>query len=79
MSCVRSARHSLCASRFVSTECLVLLSKDVAKLVVGFLHRQPIGRFATADEVAGILIHIASDESKFTTGTFQIVDGGWSL
>ena len=46
---------------------------------IQFLARQPIGRFATADEVAGILIHLTSDESKFTTGTFQIVDGGWSL
>jgi 2-keto-3-deoxy-L-fuconate dehydrogenase len=46
---------------------------------IQFLARQPIGRFATADEVAGILIHLASDDSKFTTGTFQIVDGGWSL
>ena len=46
---------------------------------VEFLARQPIGRFATAEEVAGIIIHLASDESKFTTGTFQIVDGGWSL
>ena len=44
-----------------------------------FLARQPIGRFAEAHEVTGILIHLASDESKFTTGTFQIVDGGWSL
>jgi 2-keto-3-deoxy-L-fuconate dehydrogenase len=44
-----------------------------------FLARQPIGRFATAEEVTGILIHLASDDSKFTTGTFQIVDGGWSL
>ena len=42
---------------------------------IKFLARQPIGRFAAADEVAGILIHLASDESKFTTGTFQIVDG----
>lgn len=50
---------------------------EVAKKA--FLARQPIGRFATADEVAGILIHLASDESRFTTGTFQIVDGGWSL
>ena len=46
---------------------------------IEFLARQPIGRFATADEVTGILVHLASDESKFTTGTFQIVDGGWSL
>tara|TARA_Y100000741_G_scaffold361663_1_gene346052 strand:+ start:268 stop:1008 length:741 start_codon:yes stop_codon:yes gene_type:complete len=44
-----------------------------------FLARQPIGRFATSEEVTGILIHLASDDSKFTTGTFQVVDGGWSL
>ena len=44
-----------------------------------FLARQPIGRFASAEEVTGVIIHLASDESKFTTGTFQIVDGGWSL
>ena len=44
-----------------------------------FLARQPIGRFAESHEVTGVLIHLASDESKFTTGTFQVVDGGWSL
>ena len=52
---------------------------DYENAKVEFLARQPIGRFATSEEVTGILIHLASDESKFTTGTFQIVDGGWSL
>jgi 2-keto-3-deoxy-L-fuconate dehydrogenase len=52
---------------------------DYENAKIEFLARQPIGRFATSEEVAGILIHLASDESKFTTGTFQIVDGGWSL
>ena len=52
---------------------------DFEQAKLDFLARQPIGRFAHAEEVTGILIHLASDESKFTTGTFQIVDGGWSL
>tara|TARA_B110000967_G_C18844665_1_gene541312 strand:+ start:879 stop:1607 length:729 start_codon:yes stop_codon:yes gene_type:complete len=52
---------------------------DFENAKIEFLARQPIGRFATSKEVTGILIHLASDESKFTTGTFQIVDGGWSL
>ena len=52
---------------------------DLEKAKAEFLARQPIGRFATADEVTGIVIHLASDESRFTTGTFQIVDGGWAL
>jgi len=52
---------------------------DLEKAKAEFLARQPIGRFATPDEVTGIVIHLASDESRFTTGTFQIVDGGWAL
>jgi 2-keto-3-deoxy-L-fuconate dehydrogenase len=52
---------------------------DYENAKIEFLARQPIGRFASSEEVVGILIHLASDESKFTTGTFQIVDGGWSL
>jgi len=52
---------------------------DYENAKIEFMARQPIGRFATSEEVTGILIHLASDESKFTTGTFQIVDGGWSL
>ena len=52
---------------------------DYENAKIDFWARQPIGRFASAEEVTGILIHLASDDSKFTTGTFQIVDGGWSL
>ena len=54
-------------------------SGNYEKAKLDFLARQPIGRFAEAHEVTGVLIHLASDESKFTTGTFQVVDGGWSL
>ena len=54
-------------------------SGNFEKAKLDFLARQPIGRFAEAHEVTGVLIHLASDESKFTTGTFQVVDGGWSL
>ena len=52
---------------------------DYENAKIEFLARQPIGRFATSEEVTGILIHLASEDSQFTTGTFQIVDGGWSL
>lgn len=52
---------------------------DFDKAMADFLARQPIGRLAAAEEVMGIVIHLASDESRFTTGTFNIVDGGWAL
>jgi len=44
-----------------------------------FVSRQPMGRLGTADEIAALAVYLASDESGFTTGTSQIIDGGWSL
>jgi 2-keto-3-deoxy-L-fuconate dehydrogenase len=34
--------------------------------------------WALRNEVAALVIYLASDESTFTTGTAQIIDGGWS-
>lgn len=44
-----------------------------------FIARQPMGRLGTAEEVAMLAVYLASDESRFTTGTASLVDGGWSL
>ena len=43
-----------------------------------FLARQPMGRLAKAEEIAALVVYLASDESSFTTGHAHIVDGGWS-
>jgi 2-keto-3-deoxy-L-fuconate dehydrogenase len=44
-----------------------------------FLQRQPTGRFGSADEIASLAVYLASDESAFTTGTVNVIDGGWSV
>jgi len=44
-----------------------------------FVARQPIGRIGKPEEIAHLAVYLASDESAFTTGTSQIIDGGWSL
>ncbi|WP_208123158.1 SDR family oxidoreductase [Cysteiniphilum halobium] len=44
-----------------------------------FIARQPIGRIGKAEEIAALVVYLASDESSFTTGTVQIIDGGWSI
>ena len=49
--------------------------EDIRKL---FVARQPIGRVGKAEEIAALAVYLASDESGFTTGTNQIIDGGWS-
>lgn len=44
-----------------------------------FIARAPMGRMATAEEVADLVVYLASDESAFVTGQTHIIDGGWSL
>jgi len=44
-----------------------------------FLQRQPTGRFGTPEEVAALAVYLAGDESAFTTGTVNVLDGGWSV
>lgn len=43
-----------------------------------FIARQPMGRIASADEIAMLVVYLASDESSFTTGVPHVIDGGWS-
>lgn len=43
-----------------------------------FVARQPMGRVAKAEEIAHLVVYLASDESAFTTGHPHIIDGGWS-
>lgn len=43
-----------------------------------FVSRQPMGRLGRVSEIAALAVYLASDESAFTTGTAQVIDGGWS-
>lgn len=44
-----------------------------------FVARQPMGRLGTPEEVAAVAVHLASDESAFTSGIAYFVDGGFTL
>ncbi|MEL6101620.1 MAG: SDR family oxidoreductase [Pseudomonadota bacterium] len=43
-----------------------------------FVSRQPMGRVARAEEIAALVVYLASDESAFVTGQPHVIDGGWS-
>jgi 2-keto-3-deoxy-L-fuconate dehydrogenase len=44
-----------------------------------FVARQPMGRLGTVDDIMGILIFLASDESLFATGNAYSIDGGMTI
>lgn len=52
---------------------------DYERARAEFIARQPIGRVAQPEEIAALVVYLASDESAYTTGTAQVIDGGWSI
>ena len=53
-------------------------SQTIAQVEAAFVGRQPVGRLGRTSEIAALAVYLASDESAFTTGTTQVIDGGWS-
>ncbi|MBM3572135.1 MAG: SDR family oxidoreductase [Alphaproteobacteria bacterium] len=52
---------------------------DPKKALAAFIARQPLGRMGTAEEIAAVAVHLASDESAYTTGAAIVADGGFTL
>ncbi|MDG1208702.1 MAG: SDR family oxidoreductase [Paracoccaceae bacterium] len=51
---------------------------DYEAALKAFIARQPLGRIATAEEIALLVIYLASEESAFTTSQAHVIDGGWT-
>ena len=51
---------------------------DYDAAMEAFVARQPMGRIGKAEEIAELVVYLASEESAFTTGQAHVIDGGWS-
>ncbi len=51
---------------------------DADKARSDFVARQPMGRLGDPAEIAELALYLASDLSSYTTGTANVIDGGWS-
>jgi 2-keto-3-deoxy-L-fuconate dehydrogenase len=51
---------------------------DYDKARQEFIARQPMGRLGKPEEIAALVVYLASDAAAYTTGQLHIIDGGWT-
>lgn len=62
-----------------SLEDRIAAAADPEEARKAFIARQPMGRLGTAEEIAAMVVYLASDESAYTTGQVLAVDGGLTI
>ncbi|MGW4464286.1 3-oxoacyl-ACP reductase FabG [Micromonospora sp. NPDC004704] len=72
----RNITANVVAPGFVDTDMTAELSED---LKAAFRKSVPAGRFASPDEVAGVVTWLASDAAGYVTGAVIPVDGGLGM
>jgi 3(or 17)beta-hydroxysteroid dehydrogenase len=62
-----------------NVESVIAGTPDPEATRAAFAVAQPIGRMGEPEDIAHLVVYLASDESKFATGAPFIVDGGLSI
>jgi len=71
----RGIRVNTVQPAYTETPLVAAISQDPESRAA-IISRIPIGRAGTPDDVAGIMVYLASDDGAFATGALFSVDGG---
>ena len=73
----RGVRANAIAPGVVDTP-LTAPIKQNAEWYDGYARKSILGRWAKPEELAGMVVYLASDASSYVTGACMFVDGGWT-
>jgi len=74
----RKIRVNAIAPGYVRTELVQDVIDKGAISMDAILRRTPQGRIGEVEDIAGLAVYMASDESSYMTGSVVIIDGGWA-
>ena len=72
----RGITVNVVAPGFVDTDMTAQLDDDRRQAILGAI---PLGRYATAEEIAGVVAFLCSDSAAYVTGAVVPVDGGLGM
>jgi 3-oxoacyl-[acyl-carrier protein] reductase len=72
----RGLTANVVAPGFVDTDMTAVLEENRKAEIVAAV---PLGRFCTADEIAGVVAFLASPEAAYISGAVIPVDGGLGM
>ncbi|MFE6996693.1 SDR family oxidoreductase [Microbacterium sp. NPDC057659] len=75
----RGVRVNSVSPGYIATDLTAQVLADDPALGETWRERTPMGRLGTPDEVASVILFLASDESSFMTGSDLIADGGYTV
>ena len=75
----RGVRVNSVSPGYIGTDLTAQVLKDDPALGEIWTDRTPMGRVGTPDEVASVILFLASDDASFMTGSDVIADGGYTV
>jgi NAD(P)-dependent dehydrogenase (short-subunit alcohol dehydrogenase family) len=63
---------------WTQTPMLERMASSYPRVVEGYLSKNPSGRLGSADEVANLVVFLASDAARYVNGAALAIDGGWT-
>lgn len=75
----RGVRVNSVSPGYIGTDLTAQVLTDDPALGETWRERTPMGRLGTPDEVASVILFLASDDASFMTGSDVLADGGYTV